>query len=56
MISAPRTAPLRFPIPPSTAAVNAIRPELEAGVVADVELDQVEQPADAGEAAREQRT
>ena len=26
IISAPRTAPVRLPMPPSTAAVNAIRP------------------------------
>ena len=26
IVTAPSTAPLRLPIPPSTAAVNAIRP------------------------------
>ena len=29
MMIAPRTAPGRFPIPPSTAAVNAINPSVK---------------------------
>ena len=55
MIRPPSTAPLRLPMPPMTAAVNAIRPALEALEVPDRRLVQrVDQAGGAGHHAAEQ--